>query len=62
MPDIEMFSVTLFCFVLFFVSPEIQCDTWIVPNGVHARDINYLSITVGDTINLLSAGYTNDSN
>lgn len=33
-----------------------------VPNGVCAIDINYLSITVCDTINLLSAGYPNDWN
>lgn len=56
---------TLRCF-LSFVSPPppIWNSIWYisVPNGGSAIDINYLSITVCDTINLLSAGSTNDWN
>lgn len=53
---------TLRCFLslCLSVSPEIQYDTSVFQ--VCAIDINYLSVTVCDTINLLSDGYTNDSN
>lgn len=56
MPDIEMFSVIR----LPPPQSEIQYGYISVPNGGGAIDINYLSITVCDTINLLSAGSTND--
>lgn len=56
MPDIEMFSVIPFLFFFHLKFNMIhEC-----PNGGCAMDINYLSITVCDTINLLSAGFTND--
>lgn len=52
----DVFCHSIFCFIWYSIS-YIS-----VPNGGSAIDINYLSITVRDTINLLSAGYTTDWN